>query len=154
MRAWTIVLFILAIHACLAMVNVANITNIGLGIVVDTTSKSGIIVAPPGSSNITLPSSDPRYFDQNATGSDISHANETIIQEGDFIGKFIENIFNVGTVFIKFIGTFSNIVFSIHGFAKPFFGDFNAWVLEGMVDMLLTISLFQIVTGRSFKTME
>ena len=74
MRAWTIVIFILAIHAVLAMVNVANITDIGLNISLDT--SGGSLVTIPGSTNITTPSS--VYFNEsynrNGTGEDVSNS--------------------------------------------------------------------------------
>ena len=66
----------------------------------------------------------------------------------------IEQILGVADSFIKLMQTFSKVIFSIQYFGAQFFGDFNAWVLEGMVDIIFGVSLFQMVTGRSFKTME
>jgi hypothetical protein len=151
MRAWTIVLFILAIHAVLAMVNVAHITDIGLNISLDT-SGGGVLVSP-GMVNMTTPSS--VYFNESANGSDI--ANKTIViseTSSNFVGKMIEQILGAAETFFKLMGMFSSVLFSIHTMGAPIFGDFNAWVLEGMVDIVFGISLFQMITGRSFKTME
>jgi len=154
MRAWTIVLFIVAIHACLAMLTITDITNIGLNITMDTTSKSANINVNPGNNTVYIPS-DPTFFNVNETGKDIMGANTTpIIKNTDIVSKFIESIFEVGGVFLKFMGTFSAAIFSIHTLTAPYFGDFNAWVLEGIVDMVFGVSLFQMITGRSFKTME
>ena len=154
MRAWTIVLFIVAIHACLAMINVGTITNIGLNLTIDTQSKNANIYVSEGKTNLTLPY-DPTFFNINETGKNIMGANTTpLIQKTDFISKFIESIYDVGGPFFKFMGTFSAAIFSIHNLCAPYFGDFNAWVLEGIVDLIFGVSLFQMVTGRSFKTME
>ena len=155
MRAWTIVIFILAIHAVLAMVNVANITDIGLNISLDT--SGGSLVTIPGSTNITTPSS--VYFNEsynrNGTGEDVSNSSSFMTSTGGgFVGKMIEQILGVADSFIKLMQTFSKVIFSIQYFGAQFFGDFNAWVLEGMVDLIFGVSLFQMVTGRSFKTME
>lgn len=153
MRVWTIVLFILAIHAMTAMINVADITNIGLNMTIDTTSKNAILVSQGGNSTISMPSSNPDYFNQCATGKDISQGNQTLNKQ-DFVGAMIQTLFAFGTVFVDFMGTFSGVIFGIHEMASPFFGDFNSWVLEGAVDLVLGVSLFQIVSGRSFKTMD
>ena len=153
MRAWTIVLFILAIHACLAMINVANITNVGINATLDTTS-TGIMVIPP-SNGVSMPSSDPQFFDQCATDpSKVKGANSTVISKGNFVSDMIESIAGVARTFYDFMYTFSSAIFTIHTLCAPIFGDFNAWVLEGMVDIVFGIALFQMVTGRSFKTME
>jgi hypothetical protein len=149
MRAFTIVLFILAIHACLAMINVANITDAGLNISIDTSSHNGFIVSP-GKTNITMPSS--QFFNESANGSEIK-SNSTL-SKGDYFGNLIESVLGLGTIASKFLGTFSAIIFSIHTMAAPYFGNYNAWVLEGMVDFVFAISCFQIFSGRSFKTME
>jgi hypothetical protein len=155
MRAWTIVIFILAIHACLAMINIANITNVGLNVTLDTSGMGSNIVVTPGGINMSMPSSDPRFFNESATSpSEIKGTNATLIKQGDFIGDFIESITGVGRVFLTFMATFSTVIFSIHAMAAPYFGDTNAWVLEGMVDTIFGVALFQMVTGRSFKTME
>jgi hypothetical protein len=151
MRAWTIVLFILAIHACLAMINVANITDAGLNISIDTSSHNGFIVSP-GHTNVSMPSSDPQFFDQNATGNAIK-GNSTL-SKGDFVGGFIESVIGMGATASKFLGMFGAIIFSIHTMAAPYFGSYNSWVLEGMVDIVFGISCLQIFTGRSLKTME
>lgn len=154
MRAWTIVLFIVAIHACLAMLTVTDITNIGLNLTIDTTSKNANINVNSGNNTIYIPS-DPTFFNANETGKDIMGANTTpLIKSTDFVDKFIESIYNVGGPFLKFMGAFSAAIFSIHTLTAPYFGDFNAWVLEGIVDLVFGVSLFQMVTGRSFKTME
>jgi hypothetical protein len=155
MRAWTIVLFILAIHAVLAMINVADITDIGLNISMDT--SGGSLVTFPGAVNLTTPSS--TYFNEsynkNGTGEDVSNSSSLISSSsGGFIGKMIEQILGAADTFIKLMTTFSSVVFSIHYLGAPIFGDFNAWVLEGIVDIVFGIALFQMVTGRSFKTME
>jgi hypothetical protein len=149
MRAWTIVLFILAIHAVLAMVNVAHITDIGLNISLDT--SGGSLTVLPGSSNITVPSS--VYFDENATGNKIVNSS-AVITKNSFTDKMIETILGAATAFFNLMATFSSVIFSIHEMGAPIFGDFNAWVLEGVVDIVFGVSLFQMVTGRSFKTME
>jgi len=154
MRLWTIVLFIVAIHAALAIINVGNITDIGLDMSIDTTSKTGVIVSQGNPGGIEMPSSDPRFFCQTATGADISRANKTILGANDYIGKFIESVYNLGGVFSKFLNSFSIAIFGIHTLTAPLFGDFNGWVLEGLVDFLLVIGIFQIVSGRSFKTMD
>lgn len=149
MRAWTIVLFILAIHAVLAMINVAHITDIGLNISLDT-SGGGLAILP-GTTNLTLPSS--TYFNESANGSAI--LNKTVvITKNSFTDKMIETILGAATAFFNLMGTFSDVIFSIHKMGAPIFGDFNAWVLEGIVDIVFGVALFQMVTGRSFKTME
>lgn len=149
MRAWTIVLFILAIHAVLAMINVAHITDIGLNISLDT-SGGGLAILP-GTTNLTLPSS--TYFNESANGSAI--LNKTVvITKNSFTDKMIETILGAATAFFNLMGTFSSVIFSIHAMGAPIFGDFNAWVLEGIVDIVFGVALFQMVTGRSFKTME
>jgi hypothetical protein len=151
MRAWTIVLFILAIHAVLAMINVANITDVGLNVSVST-SGGGILVTP-GTSTVIVPSS--VYFNESANNSDI--ANKTIVISSsttNFVDKMIEQIAGAANTFFSLMGMFSSVLFSIHTMGAPIFGNFNAWVLEGMVDIVFGISLFQMITGRSFKTME
>jgi hypothetical protein len=155
MRAWTIVLFILAIHACLAMINVANIADVGLNVSIST-SGGGILVTP-GSYNVSVPSS--KYFNESVNastnGSDISNKSAVITRtSGGFVDKMIESITGAANTFLKFMDMFTGVLFSIHEFGSPIFGDFNAWVLEGMVDIVFGISLFQMITGRSFKTME
>jgi len=152
MRAWTIVVFIVAIHAALAMINVANITDVGLNISLDA-SNPGLIVVSPGTSTVIMPSS--VFFNESANGSNI--ANKSIVltaESGGFIDKMIQEIVGTLNIFLKLMGMFASTLFSIHTLGSPIFGDFNAWVLEGMVDIIFGISLFQIITGRSFKTME
>jgi hypothetical protein len=136
------------------MINVANITDIGINATLDT-SSNGIMVIPPAN-GVSMPSSDPQFFDQCATAdpSKVKGANSTLIAKGNFVGDFIESIAGVASTFFKFMGTFSSAIFSIHTLCAPIFGNFNAWVLEGMVDIVFGIALFQMVTGRSFKTME
>lgn len=152
MRAWTIVLFILAIHACLAMINVANITDVGLNVSIDTTTKTGFFLTP-GGQNITVPSS--VYFNESASGKNISNKSVVIsASSSDFVGKMIEQIIGAAETFYNLLSMFSSVLFSIHTMGAPIFGDFNAWVLEGMVDIVFGVSLFQMITGRSFKTME
>jgi hypothetical protein len=153
MRAWTIVLFILSIHAVLAMMTVAGVGNGIMNYTIDTSGHSASFPTTPGNYNVTLPSSDPRFFNTSANSTAIK-GNGTLIGPSNFIGDWIESIVGVGASFSKLIQTFTNTVFSIHTLAAPYFGDFNAWVLEGIVDLILAIGLFQIVTGRSFKTME
>ena len=151
MRAWTIVLFILAIHACLAMINVAHITDIGLNISLNT--DSGGVLISPGSTNVTVPTS--TYFNESANGTNPLNKNAMITgSSGGFVGKMIEAILGAADTFEKLMSTFSGAIFSIHTMGAPIFGDFNAWVLEGMVDIMFGIALFQMITGRSFKTME
>jgi hypothetical protein len=155
MRAWTIVVFILAIHAVLAMVNVAHITDIGLNISLDT-SGGGVLVTP-GMVNMTTPSS--TYFNEsynkNGTGSDIKNTSGIITgTSGGFVGKMIELIIGAADTFIKLMTTFSSVIFTIYYVGAPYIGTFNAMVLEGMVDIIFGVALFQMVTGRSFKTME
>jgi len=152
MRAWTIVLFILALHAGLAILNVANITDVGLDIYVDTTSKSGIITAPPGTSDIAIQGADPHFFNNTVNGADVKGS--SLVSKDDFISKFIESIVGFGTSFLKFMTMFSTIIFSIHTLCEPYFGNFNAWVLEAIVDTVFGVSLAQLISGRSFKTME
>ena len=154
MRLWTVVILIVAIHAGLAIINVGNITDIGLNMSIDTTSKTGVIVSQGNPGGISMPSSNPTFFCQTAKGADISKTNKTILGAGDYVGKFIESIVNLGGVFSKFMSTFGDAVFGIHTLTAPFFGEFNSWVLEGMVDFLMVIGFFQIISGRSLKTME
>lgn len=149
MRAYMIVVFILAIHAGLAMINVAHITDIyGFNTSIDTSSKGTFVVI--NGSNISVPSS--TYFCETATGQDISSA--TDLAPTNFVGEMIQTITGMTEVFVNFMNSFKSLIFSIHTFGAPYFGDFNAWVLEGMVDFIFSVALFQIVTGRSFKTME
>ena len=155
MRAWTIVIFILAIHACLAMINIANITNVGVNATLDTSSIGSNIVVTPGGINMTMPSSDPRFFNESASSpSQIKGQNATLITQKNFAQEWIESIIGVGAAFMEFMRTFSTVIFSIQRMAAPYFGETNAWVLEGMVDTIFGVALFQMVTGRSFKTME
>lgn len=149
MRAWSIVLFILAIHAGLAMFNYTNIMDIGLGVTLDPVT--GVLV--PGNNTIDTP--DSIIFNSSATSKNQVMQNNTITANtSDFVGEMITSILNVGTIFSNLLTTFNKLVFSIHYLAAPFFGDFNAWVLEFVVDFILVIAFFQMVTGRSFKTME
>lgn len=151
MRAWTIVLFILAIHAVLAMINVANITDVGLNVSVST--NGGGILITPGTSTVTVPSS--VYFNESANNSDIANKSMVISEtSSNFFSKLIEQITGAAETFFKLMGMFSSVLFSIHTMGAPIFGNFNAWVLEGIVDIVFGISLFQMITGRSFKTME
>jgi len=154
MRAWTIVIFILAIHACLAMINIANITNVGLNVTLDTSGMGSNIVVTPGGINMSMPSSDPRFFNESAPPSEVKGTNATLLNQKSFAQGWIESIVGVGAAFMEFMTTFSTVIFSIHSLAAPYFGDTNAWVLEGMVDTIFGVALFQMVTGRSFKTME
>lgn len=152
MRAYTIVVFILAIHAMLAVFTVAGVGNGILGINIDTSTTQGIVVGS-GNYNVSIPSADPRFFNTSGNMTGIK-GNDTLIGPENFVGDWIESIIGVGTAFSKLITTFTNVIFSIQYLAAPYFGSFNAWVIEGVVDFALAISLFQIVTGRSFKTME
>ena len=153
MRAWTIVLFILAFHACTAMFTYTDIMNTGINSTVDTYSKTGFVVSSGNGSVVKLPY-DPSYFDPNATGQDIKGSSVAFINSTSFVGRFIESILGFGETFITFVKTFSGVITGIHYLSKPYFGDFNAWVLEGIVDTIFAVSLVQIVTGRSFKTMD
>jgi hypothetical protein len=151
MRAWTIVIFILAFHVCLAMVNYADITDVGLNITFET-SGGGVLVSP-GTNTINMPSS--TLVNPNATSKDDALTNQSItLKKGDFVGDMMEIITGVATPFFNLMTTFSKIVFSIHYLCTPYFGDFNSWMLEAMVDFIFVMALFQMVTGRSFKTME
>jgi len=150
MRAYTIIIFILAIHAGLAMINVSHITDVyGFNTTIDTSTKGSIVFINNGS-YIQVPSS--QFFNESATGDSIT--NKSMISKSDFASGFIEQISGLAEGFGKFIGTFSALIFSIHQLGAPLFGDFNAWVLEGMVDFIFAVALFQMITGRSFKTME
>lgn len=151
MRAWTIVLFILAVHATLAMFTVANITDVGLNITVDTSSHNGFYITP-GTQNVTLPS-DSTFFNASAANVTDVSTNATLTQTS-FVSDFIESILGVATAFAKYMSMFSKAIFSIYYLSAPYFGNFNAMVLEAMVDIIFGISLIQMVTGRSFKTME
>ena len=150
MRAWTIVLFILAVHACLAMFTVADITNIGLNMSLDTSSHTGYNMQN-GVYNVSLPS-DPTFFDVNANVTNVSSG--AGLTSSSFVNDFIESILGVANAFGKYMSMFNKAIFSIYFFTAPYFGDFNAMVLQGMVDIIFGISLIQMVTGRSFKTME
>jgi len=151
MRAWTIVIFILSVHVCLAMMNAAHITDVGLNLSLDT--SGGSLVPSSGSSNIKNPSS--TLVNQNATSKDDALTNQSItLKKGDFVGDMMEIITGVATPFFNLMTTFSTVVFSIHYLCAPYFGNFNSWMLEAMVDFIFVMALFQMVTGRSFKTME
>jgi hypothetical protein len=151
MRAYTIVIFILAFHAGLAMINVAHLTDVyGFNTTLDTSSK-GSFITINGSNNITVPSS--TYFNESATGANI-YSTERVVNKSDIIGGYIESISGFANTFNKFKDTFFDAIFGIHTLCAPYFGDFNAWVLEGMCDIILAVACFQIITGRSFKTME
>lgn len=150
MRAWSIVLFILAIHATLAMFTYTDITDAGLNISLDTSTKGTII--PIHNSTVIIPVSN-QYFNVNGSQDTITNQSNLVTQQ-DFVSGAIESIVGTATTFYNLINTFKGLVFSIHEMAAPFFGDFNAWVLEGVVDLIMGIALFQMVTGRSFKTME
>jgi hypothetical protein len=148
MRAWTIVLFILAIHAGLAMFNYTNVMDIGLGVTIDPVT--GTLV--PGSNTVDLPTS-PIFNSSGTTKEEVSN-NSVKIQSSGFVGQMIEAITGVGDQFFKLIATFKDLLLSIHALTAPYFGEFNAWILELVVDFIFVIALFQMVTGRSFKTME
>jgi hypothetical protein len=148
MRAWTIVLFILAIHAGLAMFNYTNVMDIGLGVTLDPVT--GTLV--PGSNAVELPST--TVFNTSGHSKEEVANNSVALKTDSFIGLMIESILGVGEQFSKLITTFKDLLFSIHYLTAPFFGDVNAWILEGVVDFIFVIALFQMVTGRSFKTME
>jgi hypothetical protein len=148
MRAWSIVLFILAIHAGLAMFNYTNIMDIGLGVTLDPVT--GVLV--PGNTTIDIPSS--TIFNASGETKEEVTGGATNLTVNDFFGDMIESILGAGARFSQLIDTFKNLLFSIHYLAEPIFGDFNAWILEAIVDFIFVIALFQMVTGRSFKTME
>lgn len=149
-------LFIVSIHACLAMFAVADITNT-TGVYLET---SGFMVGTPswvvhqGNNSVGIPQSN-LFFNSSANGTEIFNSKSALTgSNGTFVGKMIEQILGAADIFSKFINMFKNVLFSIHYLAAPIFGEFNGWVLEGMVDIVFGISLFQIVSGRSFKTME
>ena len=148
MRAYTIVLFIIAVHVCLAMFgNVDfNVTNI----TIDTTQKGTFLITQGHVPYNYLPSSTLFFNMSNETKVNSS----TMLTENDFVGKYIESIYGVGDVFSKFMNMFTSAVFSIHTLCAPWFGEFNSWAIEIMVDFVLAIGFFQVITGRSFKTME
>jgi len=148
MRAWSIVLFILAIHAGLAMFNYTNIMDIGLGVTLDPVT--GVLV--PGNTTVDLPST--TVFNISGTSKEEVTNSSSSLKSTNFIGQMIESILDVGKNFSDLLTTFKDLLFSIHYLAKPFFGDVNAWILEGIVDFIFVIAFFQMVTGRSFKTME
>lgn len=151
MRAWTIVIFILSVHVCLSMINIAHITDVGLNLSLDT--SGGSLVPSSGSSTIENPSS--ILINQNATDKDNVYTNSSArLKQGDFMGDLMEIIIGVATPFVNLMKTFSVIVFSIYYISLPYFGPFNSLMLEAMVDFIFVVALFQMVTGRSFKTME
>jgi len=133
------------------MFNGADITNT-TGIYVDTGGTGSTFTVHEGRYDITLPSS--TLFNESGTTKEEVINGSTTIKSTHFIGEYIESILNVGKVFSDFLTTFKNIVFSIHYLTAPYFGEVNSWILEGVVDFVLVIGFFQIVTGRSFKTME
>lgn len=134
------------------MFNVADITN-ATGIYLDTSGTGHTFTVHEGRYDISIPSS--TIFNESGTTKEgITNTSNVVLKQGDFVGDFIESTLGLGAVFSNFITTFKNIVFSIHYLCAPFFGDFNSWVLEAVVDFVLVIGFFQIVTGRSFKTME
>jgi len=152
MRAWTIVLFILALHACTAMFTHTNILDIGLNVSLDTSSSNIIQLGPSTPINIA---NDESFFNSSANSStEIRGTNSSAIGKTDFVGKMIEAILGVADTFIEFMATFSKAIFSIQYMCAPYFGYYNAWILEAIVDTVFGVSLFQMVTGRSFKTMD
>lgn len=151
MRAWTIVVFILAIHACLAMIGVANITDVGLNITLDT-SGHGSIAPSSGNTNLTIPSST-MYNTTDPENFTYSKSTMNLNQTG-FVGMMLQQVTQFASLLSELMTTFSRIVFSIYYLTAPYFGHFNAVMLEGLVDFIFSIALFQMVTGRSFKTME
>jgi PPE-repeat protein len=155
MRAWTIVLFVIAIHACLFMFNGVNFENgLGYNFSIDTSSKSGNIIIIPGDpANISMPSPDSHFFDSSANGSNVN-VNGTVFSKNDVDGGLLEQVYGLGKTLMKIVGMFGAAIFSIHTLAAPYFGDSTAWILEGMVDIVFGIALFQLVTGRSFKTID
>ena len=151
MRAWTIVLFIIAFHACLSMFAYVDLQNsLGLNITIDTTSKTGNWIITPGTTNITIPSSDPYFFDSTSNGS----VNNSAIKPNDFVGNMIESVLGVANAFGKLMGSFTQAAFAIHTYGAPYFGDGPAWILEGVVDFVIAIGFFQLVTGRGFKVLD
>jgi hypothetical protein len=133
------------------MINGADITNVA-GIYIDTSGmNTHNFVVHQGRYDVNMPQSN-LFFNGSANGSNIKNA--SLISNKDFAGGMIESILGVGSTFLALMDTFQRAVFSIHTLAAPYFGDTNSWVLEGMVDTILAIGLFQIVSGRSFKTME
>jgi hypothetical protein len=93
---------------------------------------------------------DPQFFDPAGTGQ----SGDVALKSSSFSGGMIESIVGIGETFAKLISMASAAIFSIHTLCSPYFGDFNSWVLEAMVDIILAIGLFQIVTGRSMKGIE
>ena len=153
MRAYAIVVFILAFHAALAMINVSTLTNLGLNATIDTSTKGTFNLIP--STNYTMPSS--KYFCETATGENIyllDSEDNVNISPNDFIGNFIQSVEGLAAPFNKFLAVIKDILFSVHDTAAPIFGEFNAWCIQGMLYFIFVVSLVQIVTGRSFKTME
>lgn len=151
MRAWTIVLFILCIHMMLAAFTWAGVGNGILGYTLDTSGHQASFNPIPGNYTVQLPITS-QFFNGSANGTQIT--NNSLIKSGGVVGEWIENIIGVGSYFTNLINTFKDAVFSIHYLTAPYFGDVLGWLLEGIVDLVLGISFFQMVTGRSFKTME
>lgn len=151
MRAWTIVVFILAIHACLAMIGVANITDIGLNITLDTSGR-GSIIPVPGNTSLVVPSS--TIYNTTDPNNFTTANNKVNLNETGFVGMMLQQVTGFASLFSELMATFSRLVFSIYYLTVPYFGHFNAVMLEGLVDFIFSIALFQMVTGRSFKTME
>lgn len=124
--------------------------DIGLNVSLDTSTKGTFTVIP--TTTIAVPSNE--IFYENASyGQNVSKLKETM-PATDMLGGFIESILKFTGPFNKFVTTVLKVITSIHDTAAPFFGDYNAWIIQGIVDFIFCISLIQIITGRSFKTME
>lgn len=154
MRAWTIVLFLIAFQASLAMLNVANPLNTGMGITIDTSNPYRIDVYE-NTTNVVLPQ--PQAGIYRYTGN-ATHPNYAT-QPGDYNSNnlstgFIENIQGITIGFGEFIALFYKAVTSIHETFYIYIGDFNAWILQGFAYIVLALGIIQILTARSLKTAE
>jgi hypothetical protein len=153
MRAWSVFIFILAIHASLALVYHADITNsLDLNYTFDTSSHSGSYIQIPGKQNVSIPQSD-RFFDATKNDSTV-YNNSANLKPGDFVGDFIQSVTGVGSTLTKLMTMVGDAFFTIQWLMAPIFGSFNAWVVEGLVDIIWAGALFQMVTGRNFKGAE
>jgi hypothetical protein len=153
MRAWTIVVFILAFQASLAMLNMANPLNTGMGIVVDTTNKY-TITPVPGNNTMELPQPQGGIYTSTGTANNPSYTtNPGGFNPKSFSSGYIENILGLGGAVGGFFEIFFNVIFSIEVTFTPYIGIYASYI-QYMVLFILGIGLFQIYSGRSLKTAE
>lgn len=150
MRAWTILIFIISLQAALAMLNVADPMNAGLGISIDTTNPNAIVVSQT-QIPIAYPQPDPNFYTVSGTKYNTSIKDYS---STEYISGTIADITKIISAFESTLKLFWNMLNAIYYTSHTYIGDFNAGIIQGLVDVVLGIALLQIFSGRSFKTAE